>query len=112
MLTDYANRLLERGGAASALAKPSPSSLAGSTASPAPAPAAVPAALAAYPVHMRARQVADYLSISKDQVMHFRDQGELEFLNVACPGARRPSYRITRASVAEFEHRRQTAPPK
>jgi hypothetical protein len=73
------------------------------------APIVLPAALAAYPIWMTAKQVGEYLAISEDQVMLFRDEGEMEFLRVSTPGVSHPSWRISRVSVHLFEQRRQVA---
>jgi hypothetical protein len=70
------------------------------------------AALAHFPLLMKISQVAAYLAVSADQVSEYRDTGDLEFINVATPGSRRPAWRITRSSLAAFEKNRQLKPKK
>lgn len=110
-MTPYAQKLLDRKAASP---RPPQSCVSAAPARPiaaVPIPA-IPAALANYPERMTARQVGEYLAISEDQVMLFRDKGEMDFIQVGCPGAERPAWRITRESVAAFERSRQTASAK
>jgi ribosomal protein L31 len=61
---------------------------------------------------MTARQVGEYLAVSEDQVMLFRETAEMEFINVGVTGASHPTWRITRDSVAAFERAHQTTGAK
>lgn len=112
MLTDYAQKLLDR--KAAAAPSKSGSSSAARTASPAPAPASVPipAALAVFGPWMRVKDVASYLGVSVSQVSSYRDTGALEFCNISTGQADGvgADWRISRDSVAAFEQSRQTKP--
>jgi hypothetical protein len=52
-------------------------------------------------------EVAQELAVSVDQVAQFRDTGDLAFVNIASPRARRPTWRITRESFKALLQRRQ-----
>ena len=80
--------------------------------SPTPSQAVPPAPLALerMPQRLTPAQVAQILTVSVDQVLNYRDAGDLVFINVASPRAARPAWRITRASLQTFMRRRQTTP--
>jgi hypothetical protein len=69
-------------------------------------------ALETMPRLLKMSEVAEYFAISVDLVAQYRDAAELEFINVGAPGAKNPSWRITRESVARFENRRQATKKK
>jgi excisionase family DNA binding protein len=62
--------------------------------------------LSKYPLNLKVRQVAHYFGVSKTHVLQLRDSGDLQFVNIGSRG--RPSFRITRASLALFESKRKT----
>jgi hypothetical protein len=107
-LTSYAEKLLSR---QSARVAPAVSSSAG-PARAGVAQAECPPAFASFPRLMKPSQVAAHLNVSAFTVLALRDSSDLVFINVGAPDALRPSWRITRASLVEFERKRRTAPKK
>jgi hypothetical protein len=110
-VTSYAQRLLDRKAAAPSgpgyfdsrpVARAAAAPVATADAAP------LPAALAKFPVNMKVSDVAAYFNISEDAVLLFRDSGDMEFVNIGT-GPGRPTWRISRASVAAFERQHQTA---
>ncbi|MBL1218685.1 MAG: DNA-binding protein [Planctomycetes bacterium] len=53
-------------------------------------------------------QYARCLGVKPDQVLAFIAAGELEAVNIAAPGAKRPRWRISCAAIASFEERRSS----
>lgn len=59
------------------------------------------------------KQLAEYYSVKMDTVLGWIHSGQLKAINVASVGSKRPRFRITDESVAEFElSRRTVSPPK
>ncbi|HEV7924260.1 MAG TPA: helix-turn-helix domain-containing protein [Verrucomicrobiae bacterium] len=111
MLTAYAQKLIAKNVAAPASGRSSPRRLAQASAAPAPdaAEPPLPPGLAARPLLMTVAEVAGRFGTSHNFILTFRETGELDFVNIGS-GSTRPTYRITRASVADFERRRRPAP--
>ncbi len=51
---------------------------------------------------LRQDEVERILDCGRDHLTHLREDGSLEFVNTATKFARRPNWRITRASLIEF----------
>ena len=90
MLTDYAQRLIDKAGANRK-----------QTAAP---EVAMHPALAAYPQLMTVAEVAGYLVVCLSSVTGLIEEGSLQAVNIASPGASRPAYRY---SVARLRCSRQ-----
>ena len=100
-LSPLAERLI-----AKADAKRRPSDVATEGAACNAASVVISASLATLPALLKISETAAYLGISEDAVWNFRDLGVLTFIDIRVPGASRASWRIQRASLAEFEAQR------
>ena len=108
-MTSYAEKLLARkeGKPGQTQSKQCPPS---ARTPAAPVPVSLSARLAEYPHRMTLNEVAEYLAMNADHVSNLRESGELEMFDISSPGTNRPTWRVSRASVAAFEARRQTKP--
>lgn len=61
--------------------------------------------LSSYPQRMRIGQAATYLNCDPEHVRELIDQGLIEVINLARPGATRKCLRIIRESLSSYEAR-------
>jgi excisionase family DNA binding protein len=59
----------------------------------------------------RPREVAAYLRVSQDKVLHWIRSGEMRAINTATNLCGKPRWSVTAEALAEFEKRRSSEPP-